>query len=353
MSSFASGGVSGPYEPVASADVLERAEKLIRLLRDLVRCDAVVLTAANPFALGPHDESLAADGYSEEVLGRFREDFIPETENPGFRLVRNRVREPLRWSDLARDWDVRFVATSIAEQYLVPAGFREGLSASLWLPDGSHVGAIHMNWETARAATDDRRDIVDKFSPLLAEVSNVLQPHRVLADELHGDAHVALIGNGVEQRIPGRDIGPVLRSDGRLWPLLTALPHQDGGYLWTDDAGTFHRIDLIRCAGTTVLVAERQVPAPYDLTARELQVLTLLAVGASNPKIADVLVVSRRTVSTHVEHILAKLCVASRAEAAALATREGIRLIQPGLVSRSDVPGGRRADRNGFPIPRR
>lgn len=47
------------------------------------------------------------------------------------------------------------------------------------------------------------------------------------------------------------------------------------------------------------------------------------------PLLADVLVVSRRTVSTHVEHILAKLGVASRAEAAALAIREGLRLIQP------------------------
>ncbi|WP_328609313.1 helix-turn-helix transcriptional regulator [Amycolatopsis sp. NBC_00345] len=76
-------------------------------------------------------------------------------------------------------------------------------------------------------------------------------------------------------------------------------------------------------------MAERELPAPYALTARELQVVTLLAAGASNPRIADALVVSRRTVSTHVEHILAKLGVASRAEAAALATREGLRLIQP------------------------
>jgi len=313
---------------VPSASILERAEQLVLLLRDLVRCDAVMLSASNPFAQSPQHELLAADGYSDEALTRFLDDFVPDTENPGFRLVRNKVRAGLRWSDLARDWDVRFAATSIAEQYLLPAGFHEGLTACLWLPDGSHVGAIHMNWGVSRAATDDRRQMVERFLPLLAAASNLLQPHRVLADEVYGDAHVALIGAGLGQSVPGRDVGRILRSDGPLWPLLlTSVPHSDGSYIWIDEVGTFHQIDLTRCMGSTVLVAERETPAPYGLTVRELQIVTLLAVGASNPEIADTLVVSRRTVSTHVEHILAKLGVASRAEVAALSTREGLRLI--------------------------
>ncbi len=339
MSPLPSESAAGSSSPVAAASVLERAEQLLQLLRDLVRCDAVVLTASNPFALTPHHEVLAANGYSDAALGRFLDDFVPDTRNPGFRVVRNRVRAALRWSDLARDWDVRFAATPLAEQYLIPAGFHEGVTASLWLPDGSHVGAVHMNWEASRAATDGRRHIVEQFRPLLAEASNLLQPHRVLADEMHGDAHVALLGGAVEQGIPGRDVGPILRSDGRLWSvLLTSVPHRDGSYLWIDEAGTLHRIGLTRCAGAMMLVTEREIPAPYELTARELQVVTLLAVGASNPEIADVLVVSRRTVSTHVEHVLAKLDVASRAEVAGLASREGLRLLRPELVRRSGRP---------------
>jgi predicted ATPase/DNA-binding NarL/FixJ family response regulator/DNA-binding XRE family transcriptional regulator len=51
------------------------------------------------------------------------------------------------------------------------------------------------------------------------------------------------------------------------------------------------------------------------LTPREVEVLRLLAVGASNPQIAARLVISLHTVKTHVAHILAKLQVASRAEA--------------------------------------
>lgn len=327
---------TGFVPSVASATILERAEQLVVLLRDLVRCDAVMLSASNPFAQSPQHELLAADGYSDAALGQFLDDFIPDTQNPGFGVVRNRVRQALRWSDLARDWDIRFAVTSIAEQYLLPSGFHEGITASLWLPNGPHVGAIHMNWVASRAATDERRRIVEQFLPLLAAASNLLQPHRVLADEVYGNAHVALIGAGPGQGVPGRDVGTILRSDGPLWRLLlTSVPHIDSGYIWIDEVGTFHRIDLTRCMGATVLVAEREAPAPYGLTVRELQIGTLVADGASNPEIADALVVSRRTVSTHVEHILAKLGVTSRAEVAALVTREGLRLIQRGFVSRS------------------
>jgi NarL family two-component system response regulator LiaR len=59
----------------------------------------------------------------------------------------------------------------------------------------------------------------------------------------------------------------------------------------------------------------------HDLTERERDVLALLVEGLTNPQIADRLVVSPSTIKSHVSHILAKLGVASRTEAAALALR--------------------------------
>jgi DNA-binding CsgD family transcriptional regulator len=60
------------------------------------------------------------------------------------------------------------------------------------------------------------------------------------------------------------------------------------------------------------------------LTPREMDVLRLIAAGRSDRAIADALFISRRTASNHVAAILAKLGVASRAEAAARAVREGM-----------------------------
>jgi DNA-binding NarL/FixJ family response regulator len=61
-----------------------------------------------------------------------------------------------------------------------------------------------------------------------------------------------------------------------------------------------------------------------ELTPREREVLALLASGRSSKEIACRLVISPRTVSTHVQHILAKLDVSSRARAIALAHRAGL-----------------------------
>jgi len=58
-----------------------------------------------------------------------------------------------------------------------------------------------------------------------------------------------------------------------------------------------------------------------NLTQRERQVLTLLADGLSNRRIAHDLFISEKTVSVHISHILAKLGVTNRTEAAAAARR--------------------------------
>ncbi len=86
-------------------------------------------------------------------------------------------------------------------------------------------------------------------------------------------------------------------SPGYLQRLLAALaPTQDAQALWTQ--------------------ADAKRPLPDPLTAREQEILHLLATGYSNQQIADQLIISLNTAKRHVKHILAKLTVTSRTQAA-------------------------------------
>lgn len=99
----------------------------------------------------------------------------------------------------------------------------------------------------------------------------------------------------------GRRPGPAARG-------VTPVP-AEGSRLATADAGDV-----------------RAAPSLGALSDREQQVLDLIATGMTNPQIAEALYVSRATVKTHVSHILTKLDVEDRVQAAVLATRaEGVR----------------------------
>jgi branched-chain amino acid transport system substrate-binding protein len=120
----------------------------------------------------------------------------------------------------------------------------------------------------------------------------------------------------------------IARRAGRL-----AGQHEVSFY-WRDTEGVplFCTIRTLGHESRTSLSWTTQVAVPYGVTPRELDVLTLLVGGLSNTAIAQRLWTSARTVTTHVERILAKLDVPSRAGAGAVAIEESL-LVVP-------VPGG-------------
>jgi DNA-binding CsgD family transcriptional regulator len=134
---------------------------------------------------------------------------------------------------------------------------------------------------------------------------------------------------------PGPDPGPVAESPSyeramALWDtgttddLLAALPVLDD--LDARAVAALFRARLRDAGVSSVprgrLAATRANPA--GLTARQLDVLALLADGLSNTDIAARLVISPKTADHHVSAILAKLEVRTRGEAAAVARRLGV-----------------------------
>jgi predicted ATPase/DNA-binding CsgD family transcriptional regulator len=98
-----------------------------------------------------------------------------------------------------------------------------------------------------------------------------------------------------------------------------------GGHVLTLQAAVGEAEDLL--ADTANLAADAPgngTIAHPGLSPREGDVLRLVVQGRSDREIAEALFIGRRTVQTHVENILAKLGVANRAEAAAVAVRDGL-----------------------------
>ena len=127
----------------------------------------------------------------------------------------------------------------------------------------------------------------------------------------------------------------VLTSFGEADRVRAALAAGAAGYV-LKDAGVEELAAAIRAgkrgeihldaAVTRHLTSGLTRPAAPDvlLTAREREVLGHVAAGRSNQDIADRLVISERTVRTHVSNILAKLGLVSRTQAAIWARENGV-----------------------------
>ncbi|HEY7034534.1 MAG TPA: tetratricopeptide repeat protein [Thermomicrobiales bacterium] len=100
------------------------------------------------------------------------------------------------------------------------------------------------------------------------------------------------------------------------------------GRAFSPDLAALEVGSLVDALAATGAPAATAPPAPtigrHDLSPRELEVLTLLVQGQTNPEIAATLFISRKTASKHVTSILTKLGVDTRTAAATYAVRNGL-----------------------------
>jgi DNA-binding NarL/FixJ family response regulator len=171
---------------------------------------------------------------------------------------------------------------------------------------GLESTAVALGREALAAAASARPDVVVS-DVSLADMSGY-EVCRVLRDQF-GEGLPIILVSGERTDVLDRTSGLLLGADDYV-----VKPVNPGEFLARVRRGVA-RSRPLRVADATN-GAER-----FGLTPREIEVLDLLAQGMRQPEIARTLVISEKTVSSHIQRILVKLGAHSRAEAIALAWR--------------------------------
>jgi DNA-binding NarL/FixJ family response regulator len=209
------------------------------------------------------------------------------------------------------------------DQNLVRAGFRMILRAE---PDIEVVGESEDGLAVVEAATSLRPDVV-LMDVRMPNLDGIEATRRIVAGQEPTPRVLVLTTFDLDEYVYEA------LSAGASGFLLKDVPEEqlaaairvaaDGGAIFSPSV-TRRLIEEL-----SQRVPRREPPkALEDLTAREVEVLRLVARGLSNAEIAETLVVSEHTAKTHVAHILGKLGLRDRVQAVVLAYESG--LVSPG-----------------------
>jgi DNA-binding NarL/FixJ family response regulator len=203
---------------------------------------------------------------------------------------------------------------------------RQGLRMFLGLdPDLEVIGEARDGAEALRLAHELKPDIVlmDLLMPVMDGIAAIGAIRRELPDTEVIALTSVLEDSSVVGAVRAGAIGYLLK-DTEADELRRAIKAAAAG-----------QVQLSPKAAARLMREVRAPDSPEALTAREVDVLRLLAQGRSNKEIARGLTIGEKTVKTHVSNILAKLGVPSRTQAALYAVRIG--LVLPDQLSDHSV----------------
>jgi HD-GYP domain-containing protein (c-di-GMP phosphodiesterase class II) len=200
--------------------------------------------------------------------------------------------------------------------------------------DLGKLGIPSILWDSPHELTDVERERV-RTHPYLAERTLSRVPALAGIAALAGQHHQRLDGSGYPRGLTAPAIpatARVLAAADVYHAMTEPRPHRPAHE--PSEAQRLLRAEVLAgridgAAADAVLAAaghrvRRRTRLPGGLTAREVEVLVLLARALPNAEIARRLGVSRKTVGAHLEHIYLKLGVRSRTEAALFAMRHGL-----------------------------
>jgi DNA-binding CsgD family transcriptional regulator len=303
-------------------DVHAAASEVLDLLGRLVPFVGASISMWNP--INERHDTVAHQAYPQRLIRHLDTWFI--AHDPVFTLMHRPDAVPMRWRDMPFDYRTSYTAT----EFLLSLGYREGVTTCLFSPDGRYTGSLHVSCEDADQPADSVMDAFVFMQSSLAPLLDQLRTPRWIAEAAGPDAEAVIVSpHGRVLRVPGTAPLQVLQAGG---PVIEAVLQaraagrapSGAAFWWRDGERRSYQVRVEALDESAVLVVCAGGQPSYGLSDRELQVLTLVHAGWPNPRIAEELGLAVKTVARHVENILAKLGVGSRAAAAARAGMEGL-----------------------------
>jgi HD-GYP domain-containing protein (c-di-GMP phosphodiesterase class II)/DNA-binding CsgD family transcriptional regulator len=226
------------------------------------------------------------------------------------------------------------LAAGAACSYGLPADDTALVRRAALVHDLGRLGISNAIWDKPGTLTASEFERV-RLHPYLTErilaSSQTLAPLGALAVE----HHERLDGSGYPRGISAKAItlpSRILAAADAFRTRVEPRPHRPAcpvaqAAIHLRDEARAGRLDgdavnaVLRVAGQPVT---RLPQLPAGLTAREVEVLRLLAIGRKTSEIAERLVISHKTVRNHVEHIYTKIGASNRAMASLFAARHGL-----------------------------
>jgi two-component system, NarL family, response regulator LiaR len=192
---------------------------------------------------------------------------------------------------------------------------RQGLRTFLSLQDGIDVVGEASDGREAIAAAQRLRPDVVLMDLVMPRVDGV-QAMRELRDHVPGARVIVLTSFLEDDRLL-----PAIRAGAAGYLLKNVEPSELARVVCPAPTGDLLIDPAVAARLVDALASDHRPEQP--LTAREQDVLDLVARGYANKRIARELGIAEKTVKTHVSHVLAKLGVSDRTQAALYATRAG------------------------------